>query len=116
MVDIILILTYLAGVAALGAVAWAVVRQWRLHDHASDTVNGIPSSKITLGVSAFLVVCLLLTFLFGSSAPMLVNGEQFGSSFLLKAADMLINTSLILLVVAVILVVCSNVRNARSRR
>ncbi|MBP3756813.1 MAG: hypothetical protein J6I61_05965 [Prevotella sp.] len=116
MIDAILILMYVVVAGAIGIVAWAAIRRWQLHDRTADTSNGIPSRKIVVGVVGGMVLCLLLTFLMASSAPMLINGKRFDSVFWLKTGDMLINTSLILLVVAVIVVVCSNVRNARSRR
>jgi hypothetical protein len=116
MVDIVLILTYLVVLAAVGTVVWAMVRRWLLHDRSADTSNGIPSRKIAIGVGAFLLLCLLITFLVGSSNPLFINGKSFDSYLWLKAADMFIFTSLTLLIAAVILVVCSNVRNVRSRR
>ena len=117
MIDAILIVTYLAVAGALAVVVWAAVRRWQLHAHnSSNTTDGIPARKISMAVAGGLVVCLLVTFLAASSTPLSVNGKSFDSVFWLKTADMLINTSLILLIVAVIIVVCSNVRSAKSRR
>ena len=47
---------------------------------------------------------------------MLINGQRYADSMWLKVADMFINTAIILLLIAIVAVVCSNVRNARSRR
>ena len=44
---------------------------------------------------------MLITFLLGSAEPVTVNGVEFADTFWLKATDMFINTSLVLLLVAV---------------
>ena len=116
MIDMVLILMYAVVMAALGAVVWAVVHRWRQHDRSAAISNGIPVRRILLGVGGGLAVCLLLTFLLGSSQPMRINGANFADTLWLKAADMFVNTSFVLLVIAVIMVICSNVRNIMSRR
>jgi hypothetical protein len=45
---------------------------------------------------------MLLTFLVGSSSPMLINGEWFRDTLWLKLTDMFIWTAIILLVLAAI--------------
>jgi hypothetical protein len=79
-------------------------------------VNGIPARRIALSTGGGLVACLLLTFVAASSSPIAVNGTVFSDRFWLRVADMFILTSIILLLVAVIIVVCSNARNIWSRR
>lgn len=116
MIDAILILMYVVVAAALGTLTWAMVRRWQLHDRSTDVVNGIPLRKLVIGVVVLLIALLLITFVLGSSAPILVNGKPYADVFWLKAADMFIRTSGFLLLVAIIAVICSNVRNARSRR
>jgi hypothetical protein len=116
MIDLVLIFMYIAVAGAIGSVVWAVVHRWQLHDQSARVTNGIPARKIVLATAGLLAGCLLLTFLLGSSAPIMVNGKPYGEVFWLKTADMFINTAIVLLLVAVIAVVCSNVRNARSRR
>ena len=62
--------------------------------------NGIPSRKIawiTYGVT-FLI--LVLTFVFGSTQAMSVNGQMFSDAFWLRMSDMFVNSSLLLLVLA----------------
>ena len=44
---------------------------------------------------------MLITFLLGSAEPVMVNGVEFADTFWLKATDMFINTSTVLLLVAV---------------
>lgn len=116
MIDAILILMYVVVASALGTLAWAMVHRWQLHDRSADVVNGIPLRKLVTGVVVVLIALLLITFVLGSSAPILVNGKPYADVFWLKAADMFIRSSAFLLLVAVIAVICSNVRNVKSRR
>ena len=62
------------------------------------------SGRIALGVALLLVVTLVLTFVFGSSEPLPVNGKVYGDELWLKLTDMFIGTSAVLGLVAVALV------------
>ena len=68
---------------------------------SSSVVNNIPAARIAWATVALLVGSLLVTFLLGSSKPVLVNGVEYTDTFWLKATDMFINTSFVLLFVAV---------------
>jgi len=54
------------------------------------------------------VLLLVLTFLFGSSAPMTINGKQYAQTLWLKTADMFIFTALAMLVAAIAAVAYSS--------
>lgn len=56
-------------------------------------------------VVAFTVVMLLVAYLLGSDSPLVVNGKVYADAFWLKATDMLIISSTVLIVVAAALVV-----------
>jgi hypothetical protein len=45
-----------------------------------------------------LLLCLVVTFLLGSSSPVMTNGQPFTSKFWLKATDMFIYTSILLII------------------
>ena len=51
-------------------------------------------------IVAFTAVLLLVTWLLGSDRPLVVNGIVFSDAFWLKSTDMLIVSSLILIVLA----------------
>ena len=55
----------------------------------------------------------LLTFLLGSSAPMHVNGQLFDNGFWLRAADMFIVTSGVMLLAGGIVYAYSELRNKK---
>ena len=65
-------------------------------------------------IVAFTAVLLLVTWLLGSDKPMVVNGTIFSDAFWLKATDMLIVSSVILIVVAAVLV-CFGVSGMNRR-
>lgn len=99
--DLVLVFIYvLVLLAALLAVV-AVAISFKARDKSQGKVNNIPAAKIAWGTAGLLVASLLVTFLLGSAEPMTVNGVPYADVFWLKATDMFINTSLVLLAVAV---------------
>lgn len=99
--DLVLVFIYvLVALAALLAVV-AVALSLKMRDKAQETANNIPSARIAWGTAALLFASLLVTFLSGSAEPVTVNGVAYADKFWLKATDMFINTSFVLLGVAV---------------
>lgn len=99
--DLVLVFIYLLTFAAAVLAGCAVVSGFRKRDRSQDVVNNIPAAKITLGCMALLVASLVVTFALGSTAPVMVNGVQYSDAFWLRATDMFINTSIIMLIVAI---------------
>lgn len=102
--DVLLYLMYGLVAVAIGVCLVAVYRSFKMRNGSGAEANGIPASRISYGTAGLLVGCLVLTFLFGSSQPMKINGEKFEEVFWLKATDMFINTSIVLIVIAVMAV------------
>lgn len=98
--DALLVLMLLIFLAAVAFAAWAVWRTLKVRGRGERMVNNIPVKRIGYTILVGLVVLLLVTFLIGSSAPMTINGVAYTDVFWLKAADMLINTTLVLILVA----------------
>ena len=95
--DVMLGLMYLMIVAALGVTAYSVWHGLRNRRKGDDIINGVPAGRIGWCVAVGFVLCLLVTFLLGSSDPVVTNGERFTDVFWLKATDMFIYTSILLL-------------------
>lgn len=99
--DAVLVFIYLTVLAASAAAACSIVRGVKARGKAQRMVNNIPAARITWFTVALLAGCMLITFLLGSAEPVTVNGVEFADTFWLKATDMFINTSTVLLLVAV---------------
>ncbi len=101
MIDVLLYLIY--GMLALAAVltTWSVL--WSLFRNRGEARQwGVPVRLIGRLTVIGLLVLLGLTFLLGDASPLAVNGRTFADGFWLRTADMLINSSFVLIVVAVI--------------
>lgn len=79
-------------------------------------VNGIPTYKITIAVFGTTFLCLVLSFLFGSSDSMVINGATYADKFWLKASDMFVTSSLVLLLAAIGASVFGATRYYRKRK
>jgi hypothetical protein len=96
--DIMLWLMYITiGVAVIVTVV-SMARTVRLRTKDEEVVNGVPRTRMAWIVVVAFLLCLVLTFLLGSSEPVRTNGKLFTDIFWLKAADMFIYTSLILII------------------
>ena len=101
MVDLLLVVLYIALAVTIALAVWSAVRSFRMRGPSQQVVNNIPAAKIAYAAAVLLVVALLLTFLLGSSSPMLINGKKFSQTFWLKASDMFINTAALQTAVAI---------------
>ena len=109
--DIMLWLMYIAVAAALIVTVVSVFKTVRLRTKDDEVVNGVPRTRIAWIVGVAFLLCLVLTFLLGSSEPVRTNGRLFTDTFWLKATDMFIYTSLILIIGCFAGVVLSRFRN-----
>ena len=96
--DLMLGLMYLAVAIALGVTAYSVWHGMRNRRKGDDVINRVPAGRIGWCVAIGLVVCLVLTFLLGSSAPVVTNGVSFTDKLWLKVTDMFIYTSILLII------------------
>jgi hypothetical protein len=97
-VDLVLVLMYAVLAAALAVTAYSVWHGMRTRRKGDDIANRVPAGRIGWCVLVALVGCLFVTFLLGSSEPVITNGQPFTSVFWLKVTDMFIYTSVILVI------------------
>ena len=109
--DLMLGLMYLMLVVALGVTAWSVWHTLRSRRKGDDIVNGVPAGRIGCCVAFGLIACLLLTFLLGSSSPVMTNGVRFADAFWLKTTDMFIYTSILLIIGCFVSAIVSRFRS-----
>ncbi len=114
--DVLLVFVALLAGCSLAAVVWAVVVAVRRRGRKPRTENGINVTKLSVAVSAVTIVLAVLSFAFGSAKPIIINASRYDTAFWLKAADMFVVSSLVLLLLAVALIVAGYVRQALLSR
>ena len=95
--EVMLWLMYIAVAAALVVTGLSVWKTVRMRTKDDEVINGVPQTRIAWTTAGAFVVCLLVTYLLGSSEPLMTNGTVFASKFWLKMTDMFIYTSVILI-------------------
>ena len=96
--EVMLWLMYAAVAAALVATGLSVAKTIRQRTKDDEIINGVPQTRIAWTVGGAFILCLIITFLLGSSDPLKTNGQLFADTSWLKAVDMFIYTTLILIV------------------
>jgi hypothetical protein len=109
--DIMLWLMYITVAVALVVTVVSVIKTVRLRTKDDEVVNGVPRTRMAWVVVVAFLLCLVLTFVLGSSEPVRTNGKLFTDAFWLKTTDMFIYTSLILIIGCFVGVVLSRFRS-----
>ena len=103
LIDIIIILMYVLLAATLAVSVWSAWNGVRTHQRRQST-------RIGYGVAAFTVVLLAVTWLLGSTRPIVSNGHVFDNPWWLRLTDMFLWSSLILIIVCSVIVVIAKFR------
>lgn len=114
--DVLIYFMILLIIATIAVSVWSVIRSVKNRSKSDDITNGVPASKITLYTVVLLVASFLITFIFGSSTPLKINGGMYNNTFWLKFTDMFVNTSIIMLLAAVGCVVYGMTRYNRKMK
>ena len=109
--DVVLWLMYLMIAAAVGVTAFSVWHGMRNRRKGDDIINGVPAGRIGWCVAIVLVACLVVTFLLGSSSPVVTNGTLFTDAFWLKTTDMFLYTSILLIIGCFVSAIISRFRS-----
>lgn len=109
---LILMMVLLVIAAVVGIVA--VIKGLRKRDPGDKVVNGVPAAKISFITFGVTFLLLLLTFIFGSTDTMMINGHQFNDVVSLKLTDMFVQTSLVMIVLAICAVIFGYTRYIRK--
>lgn len=94
--DVLIGLMWLFFVGGIGLAIYSMWKDYR-GSRSEAVVNGVPVRRIFRITWIGLLALLVLTFALGSSAPMLINGENYADWLWLKLSDMFVITSLLML-------------------
>ncbi len=106
-IDILLGTLYLMLTVITLLVGWSVLRALRQRGEKEEGW-GFPSKRIAWGVAILLVVTLAVTALLADTTPLLINGKPFADTRWLRIGDMLIYSSGVLIIVAIVCVAISS--------
>lgn len=109
--DLMLWLMYIMIGAALLVSGYSVWHGLRTRRKGDDIINGVPAGRIGWCVAIGFVLFLVVTFLLGSSKPIVTNGERFTDVFWLKTTDMFIYTSILLIIGCFVSAIVSRFRS-----
>lgn len=112
--DVLLLLMGLMLLLGVVLVVVSAVKSYRIRATEPSMVNGIPAKKITRIVWSSTFAVVILSFVLGSSSPMLVNGEQYADWFWLKVSDMFVTVALLMLLAAIGVVLFGVTRYVRK--
>ena len=98
--DVLIFLMWLFLIGGIGLAVYSMVKDYR-SSKSEAVVNGVPVRRIFRITWLTLLAVLILTFLLGGSAPMLINGENYADWLWLKLSDMFVITSLLMLLAGI---------------
>ncbi|MBR7054526.1 MAG: hypothetical protein IKI26_07185 [Prevotella sp.] len=114
--SVLMVFAILVLLMAVLVTAWAVVRTMRRRRNAKADSHGVPAALIAMGVTVFTALTLGVSFLMGASSAITVNGEEYHEEGWLKAANMFVLSSIILIVVATAVVAIATIRTYLNNR
>lgn len=101
----------------LTAIVWmtAAIISIKRRKKEGNMVNGIRSNRVSLAIVLCTSLILIITFIFGSSSPLIINGVTYQSAFWLKVADMFVYSIIAMLVMSIIVVAYGLVKGKLRR-
>lgn len=100
----------------VGISVWSILRETKRRRSESKVSNGIPTALISRCVAGGTLMVFVLTFVLGSTQPLMTNGKSFTDGMLLRIADQFINTSILLLIAAALAVAFGMTRYYRKQK
>ena len=101
-VSILLHVIYALLAIAVVIMVWSMVHSLRQKNRGDSIVHGIAVRRIAIATALLLLIIMTVTWLLASTKPLTINSRIYDDPFWLRASDMLINTSIILIALAAI--------------
>lgn len=103
MVDVLIILMYIAISVAICSTLWSIYYRIRVVGRTSGMVHGIPVRRINIIVVSAIVLIMLLSFIIGDTQPLHINAKTFSDTFWLRMSNMFVFTG----ITAILAATCS---------
>lgn len=113
MIELIIILMYIALGSALAATLWAVVRTLRVVGKTSGKVHGVPVRKIKIITWASIAAALIISLTCMSTQPIHINTTTYSDTFWLRMANMFVFTSTFAISAAAIATIYNVIKSHR---
>ena len=113
--DVLLIFMWALFGLAVFAMVLSLIHSARTISGKQRIVNDIPTYRISVAVFGTTLLCLVLSFMVGSSHPMVINGANYTDKFWLKVSDMFVTSSIVLLLFAIAVTVFGATRYYRKK-
>lgn len=110
-VDLLLWCVYILLALTVALSAWSLWHGLATRGRADETGHGVPHRRIVWATAILLLSVLVLTGLFSSDEPLLINGSPYSSGLWLRTADMFINSSILLIILCSVLVAVGKFRH-----
>lgn len=102
MIELIIILMYIALGAALGTTLWAIIRTIRIIGKTSGRVHGVPVRRIKILTWATIIAVVIISLTCMSTEPLHINTATYSDTFWLRMANMFVFTSTFVICIATI--------------
>lgn len=102
-VDVVIVAMYVLLVVTLALSVWSAVHGVKTHQRQRQT-------RIAYSVAIGVGLTLLITYLFGSTRPLSINGSLFTDTFWLRVADMFIHSSILIIIACSVVIVIAKFR------
>lgn len=102
-VNVVIVAMYVLLAVTLALSVWSAIHGVKTHQRQRST-------RIAYGVAVGVGLVLLLTYLFGSTRALPSNGSLFTDAFWLRVADMLINSSILIIIACSVVIVIAKFR------
>ena len=114
-VSIVLHVIYVLLFLAVALTMLSALRSLFIQARSEGIEGRVPQRRIALAAALLLVVSLAVTWLLGSTSPLIVNGKTYNDAFWLRISDMLIYTSIVLMAVVAVVAVVGIIRRYLER-
>ncbi len=109
----VLVFTYIVLFLSIAIAVWSLIKEFLLGAQLPSVQNGIKVKLIRNTTFISVPTLLILFFLLGSSSPLKVNGIAFNNAFWLKASDMFIFVSILLLLIGIVYATWGTIKSYR---